>query len=142
MQLTADQKELCRRLREELDVTDAETIAAADLIEILAAHSAGAQEPVAWRYLTPTGWHATTKIDKALGASAHHEMQPLYTRPQPMTDAARDTQDAKRWRHIYKGRFVICRVHKDGTLENLGGGYVGKYAIDAEIERRDRAKGE
>jgi len=33
--------------------------------------------PVAWRYKTPTGWHATTDCRKALGASVHHEMEPL-----------------------------------------------------------------
>ena len=43
MQLTEEQKALCRRLREDLEVTDVDTIAAADLIETLAAHNAGAQ---------------------------------------------------------------------------------------------------
>ncbi|HDR9003037.1 TPA: hypothetical protein QDA99_006600 [Burkholderia vietnamiensis] len=51
---------------------------------------AQAADPVAWRYLTPTGWHATTKLDKALGASAHHDMEPLYAAPQP---AQADAQD-------------------------------------------------
>ncbi|MFM0270150.1 hypothetical protein PQQ59_06165 [Paraburkholderia aspalathi] len=44
-------------------------------------------EPVAWRYLTPTGWHATTKMDKALGAGAHHDMEPLYAAQQPAQTA-------------------------------------------------------
>jgi hypothetical protein len=50
---------------------------------IYTAPIASAEEavPIAWRYLTPTGWHATTKMDKALGASAHHDMEPLYTHP-------------------------------------------------------------
>ncbi|HDR9081287.1 TPA: hypothetical protein QDA98_003898 [Burkholderia vietnamiensis] len=52
---------------------------------------AQAADPVAWRYLTPTGWHATTKLDKALGASAHHDMEPLYAAPQPaQADALED----------------------------------------------------
>lgn len=50
---------------------------------------AQAADPVAWRYLTPTGWHATTKLDKALGASAHHDMEPLYAAPQPAQADAR-----------------------------------------------------
>lgn len=50
--LTNEQKELCRRLREDIDVHDADAIAAADLIEALAAHTAGAQDPVA----IPDGW--------------------------------------------------------------------------------------
>ena len=37
--------------------------------------------PVAWRYLTPTGWHATTSSGKALGAAKHHPMEPLYIHP-------------------------------------------------------------
>lgn len=49
-------------------------------------------KPVAWRYLTPTGWHATTHLDKALGASAHHEMQPLYAAPRPPQARAGDAQ--------------------------------------------------
>jgi hypothetical protein len=57
---------------------------------LTAAPAAPAQsgEPVAWRYLTPTGWHATTKMDKALGASAHHDMEPLYATPQPQPTSA------------------------------------------------------
>lgn len=63
-----------------------------DQIELLSASnpaaSAQSAEPVAWRYLTPTGWHATTKVDKAVGASAHHDMEPLYAAPQPSPTAA------------------------------------------------------
>lgn len=38
--------------------------------------------------------------------------------------------DASRWRHIYDCGYIICRVLKDGTVQNLGGSYVGKYAVD------------
>ena len=42
-----------------------------------------AQEPVAWRYQTSTGWHATTDASAALRVSKHHAIEPLYTAPQP-----------------------------------------------------------
>ena len=48
-------------------------------------------EPVAWRYLTPTGWHATTDASRALGIKAHHDVEPLYTTPV----AAQAQQDAE-----------------------------------------------
>ncbi len=42
-----------------------------------------AQEPVAWRYQTSTGWHATTDASAALRVSKHHAIEPMYTAPQP-----------------------------------------------------------
>lgn len=44
--------------------------------------------------------------------------------------ANRNALDAARWAHIYHGRYVVCEVMPDGRLRNLGGCYVGKYAID------------
>ncbi|SDR37478.1 hypothetical protein SAMN05443245_5229 [Paraburkholderia fungorum] len=44
--------------------------------------------------------------------------------------ANRNALDASRWQHIYHGKYVIAEVMPDGRLRNLGGGYVGKYAID------------
>lgn len=38
--------------------------------------------PVAWRYQTPTGWHATTDAQKAVSLRAHHPVEPLYPKPQ------------------------------------------------------------
>jgi hypothetical protein len=35
-------------------------------------------EPVAWRYETPTGWHATADAGKAHRVDAHHKTHPLY----------------------------------------------------------------
>ncbi|RQR16143.1 hypothetical protein DF026_09900 [Burkholderia stagnalis] len=61
---------------------------------------AQAADPVAWRYLTPTGWHATTKLDKALGASAHHDMEPLYAAPQPAQADARVGLTAEQFERI------------------------------------------
>ena len=37
--------------------------------------------PVAWRYQTQTGWHATTDADAAIRVNAHHPIEPLYTHP-------------------------------------------------------------
>lgn len=45
------------------------------------------QAPVAWRYQTPTGWHATTDAAAANRVSAHHPIEPLYASPQPQADA-------------------------------------------------------
>lgn len=44
--------------------------------------SAGEAQPVAWRYQTPTGWHATTDAQKAVSLRAHHPVEPLYPKPQ------------------------------------------------------------
>ncbi len=46
-----------------------------------------AQEPVAWRYQTSTGWHATTDASAALRVSKHHAIEPMYEAPQPQADA-------------------------------------------------------
>ena len=43
--------------------------------------------PVAWRYQTPTGWHATTDASAALRVRHHHEVEPLYAAPQPAAPA-------------------------------------------------------
>ncbi len=40
------------------------------------------KQPVAWRYQTPTGWHATTDAQKAVSLRAHHPVEPLYAAPQ------------------------------------------------------------
>jgi Lar family restriction alleviation protein len=65
-----------------------------ELRAALTAEKVAGQEPVAWRYLTPTGWHATAKIDKALGASAHHDMEPLYAAPQQPAQSAEQEERA------------------------------------------------
>ncbi len=58
----------------------------------LEAQATAELEPVAWRYLTPTGWHATTDASAALRVQMHHEIQPLYTAHQPAAADARTTQ--------------------------------------------------
>ncbi|MDN7795880.1 hypothetical protein [Burkholderia vietnamiensis] len=74
---------------------------------------AQAADPVAWRYLTPTGWHATTKLDKALGASAHHDMEPLYAAPQPaQADAPAETRLTDEQRDVLT--WAIGRANAQG----------------------------
>ena len=55
-----------------------------------------AQEPVAWRFQTSTGWHSTTDASAALRVSKHHAIEPMYTAPQPQAD----TLDAARYRYL------------------------------------------
>ena len=45
-----------------------------------------AAEPVAWRYQTPTGWHATTDARAAMRVSSHHQVELLYTAPPAPTE--------------------------------------------------------
>ena len=54
------------------------------------------QSPVAWRYQTSTGWHATTDAAAANRVRAHHSVEPLYAAPQPQADA----RDAGRYRWL------------------------------------------
>jgi hypothetical protein len=74
-------------------------------------------EPVAWRYLTPTGWHATTKLDKALGASAHHDMEPLYAAPSQRELDARTELEVKAglWDEVR----TICVPHGAGVDKTI-----------------------
>ena len=48
------------------------------------------QSPVAWRYQTSTGWHATTDAAAANRVRAHHTVEPLYAAPQ-QADARDDS---------------------------------------------------
>lgn len=119
------------------------TALAAQLYQILAAHSAGAQEPVAW--LTPGN-------DLYLENPGYDDWTPLYSHPQPMpqTDAARDAEDANRYRFI-KSQMKVGAVQTQLPLyrtlhwigyEDCSDVRNADAAIDAEIERIDRAKGE
>ncbi|MEK6294419.1 MAG: hypothetical protein V4793_24135, partial [Paraburkholderia tropica] len=58
------------------------------VIAALPSDAAGAPLPVAWRYQTPTGWHATTDSAAATRVADHHEVQPLYAAPVAPTMAA------------------------------------------------------
>lgn len=105
-----------------------------DLIDfaraLLAAHSAEVQEPVAWMYqsedpLDGGEWLLSdTKPNR-------RNVRPLYTHPQPITDAARDELIASvihLARQQWQGNFVYTPEQVRTKL--------------AEIERLDRAKGE
>lgn len=125
-------------------------------LNLLAAHSAGAQEPVAYtsadrlKRITERNRH----VDTMWPASMRDEGDiPLYTHPQPMpqTDAARDVLvRAKRMLEGYADSYK--RMGQDSTSRG-GDGRITCTAImydirdnmagwcDAEIERLDRAKG-
>ena len=70
-----------------------------------------AQEPVAWRYQTSTGWHATTDASAALRISKHHAIEPMYTAPQPQADG----RDAQRYRWLID-YFISDRVDLDDAI--------------------------
>ncbi len=63
------------------------------LLSTASAPVAGEAKPVAWRYQTPTGWHATTDAEKAVRVGTHHPLEPLYAAPQ--ASPAADGRDAK-----------------------------------------------
>lgn len=131
---------------------------------LLAAHSAGAQgEPVAWRVrgIHKSGLHFlhlyTDKAtaEKRTASVARRVITPLYAHPQPMpqTDAARDAKDAKRYRLLRERDFVRAdnpnthAYHCVGVFTSwLPAATIDRdgldAALDAEIERLDRAKGE
>ncbi|MCG7324321.1 hypothetical protein [Achromobacter sp. ACRQX] len=94
---------------------------------------AGEAQPVAWRYQTPTGWHATTDAQKAVNVRAHHPVEPLYAAPQA-SEAVRDWTAILPQPHTdmrYHGEFVrgwnqcLQQVHaalsaQPGAQENGG----------------------
>ncbi|WP_025517580.1 hypothetical protein [Bordetella trematum] len=79
----------------------------------LAADPAPNAEPVAWRYQTPTGWHATTDAQKAVRLRAHHPVEPTYAAP-----PAADERDAA----FEAVRREICKLPRYSFLLNQSGG--------------------
>ena len=76
------------------------------------------QAPVAWRYMTPTGWHSTTDAAAANRVRAHHHLEPLYAATQPAAQGLE--QDAERWGEVL--RHVGAAPHFGGqhfTLNTL-----------------------
>ena len=160
MQLTEEQRKaiewaadrFARDALHENDLQDRHDFneSATTLRSLLAAPSAGAQgEPV-----------GTAVNDEELGrfweihkpASEFPVGTHVYTHPQPMTqtDAARDAEDAKRYRFI-KSQMKVGAVQTQLPLyrtlhwigdEDCSDVHNEDAAIDAEIERLDRAKGE
>lgn len=129
MQLTDEQR---KAIEWAIGMASQHNIHNSPLRALLAAHSAGAQEPVAevesW---TNGSYHRNYKLrwlkDVEAGAK-------LYAHPQPMpqTDAARDVlETAAVWLHASYDRPPQSPECK-AMLRR----------IDAEIERIDRAKGE
>lgn len=114
---------------------------------LLAAHSAGAQEPAAWRHSKTLCLYETE--DAVPLADGDEWAEPLYIHPQPITDAARD---AKRldWlcEYVVNVRMPLVYGSKDmfwaSPVDDDSGHAPSdlRARIDSEIERLDRAKGE
>lgn len=130
---------------------------------LLAAHSATAQEPVAWRVSETytSGLHFSYIYDdkataeKSASSVARRVLTPLYVhlQPMPQTDAARDAKDAKRYRLLRERYFTradnpnTSAYHCVGVFTSwLPAATIDRDGLDAalddEIERLDRAKGE
>lgn len=77
-----DYKQLFEQMCERCDYLDAK----------LAEYSE--REPVAWRYKTSTGWHATTDAAKALRVADHRAIEPLYSAPQPADTVVKESLTA------------------------------------------------
>jgi hypothetical protein len=78
--------------------------------------------PVAWRYRTPTGWHATTDADKILRIREHHEIEPLFTELQPTSTV----DDMKAWvelweasRESYNATYAETRFQKRSHVKEV-----------------------
>ena len=108
------------------------------ITELLAAHNAGAQEPIRW--LVADKIYGTESIfenesDALEFKQARYTITPLYAHPQPMTDAARDALVKRIERHrldINRGDTVFrCGV-------NAGLDLVLHELRAAEIERGER----
>lgn len=150
MQLTTDQIDAIRKKFHPDDMPSRLLVRsiAEFLVELLAAHNAGAQEPVGVVHRpAPNGDDFSIEWLRVPEGGAR-----LYAHPQPMTqtDAARDAEDAKRYRFI-KSQMKVGAVQTQLPLyrtlhwigyEDCSDVRNADAAIDAEIERLDRAKGE
>lgn len=70
-------------------------------------------EPVAWRYLTPTGWHATTDAARALGAAEHHTVEPLFAAPQPAEPSKGETV-------LYTSQEALDLISRSDAVVSVG----------------------
>ncbi|WP_260427003.1 hypothetical protein [Burkholderia cenocepacia] len=78
---------------------------------------AQAAEPVAWRYLTPTGWHATTDVGKVARVSAHHEVRPLFDAlPHPAPASAPDGLTEPQIKAAAEKHWSSCRYVGDECI--------------------------
>lgn len=115
--------------------------------------SAGEAQPVAWRYQTPTGWHATTDAQKAVSLRAHHPVEPLYPKPQASAEDVRDVNAAmaaeyQRWIDwFHKGRdydsflkecvFSKTQADKDGEKLAETSNNTGCSSLSSKSEKQD-----
>ena len=119
---------------------------------ILAAHSAGAQEPVAWmrsyrqfgdtQSAAPDPGYMVTSFHQNAEFAAKYpdENTPLYAHPQPITDAARDVA-INELRNIVRAKRFDRKIFEcDGEFADWAQNRA-RYAL-SEIERLDRATGE
>ncbi|PYE13389.1 restriction alleviation protein Lar [Paraburkholderia silvatlantica] len=102
-----------------------ESIAAWNHRAALPSDAAGAPMPVAWRYQTPTGWHATTDSAAATRIADHHEVQTLYAAPvapaAPLTDdesVPLPLTDDRGWHEL---TYVLDQLRETGTYTDEEG---------------------
>lgn len=123
-----------------------------DTREFLAAHSAGAQGAnVHTCALCGSTGDCKAKDPRLLNDCQGAWYRPAaHPQPMPQTDAARDAEDAKRYRFI-KSQMKVGAVQTQLPLyrtlhwigyEDCSDVHSADAAIDAEIERLDGAKGE
>lgn len=88
---------------------------------LLAAHSAGAQEPVAWQSINAPQFVTSDPKQASQWICSGYELRPLYTHPQPIpqTDASRHLSD------------LLARIHRDG------GQYEAEHGIDKAVADAD-----
>ncbi len=85
------------------------------------------KQPVAWRYQTPTGWHATTDAQKAVSLRAHHPVEPLYAAPQA-SEAAPFSPDWANYRQgVADGKAEASEAVRNAALEEAA------QAVEARI---------
>ena len=112
-------------------------------LNLLAAHNVGAQEPVA--HILPRDLEALHTYSKQCQVVLYREPRktrvPIYTQPQPITDAARDVH-ALRVARAEIGRTISDPMWADHAEVSKRALKRWHEAIDVEIERLDRATGE
>jgi hypothetical protein len=93
-------------------------------IERVCGFAAAATEVVAWRYKTPTGWHATTDAAAAMRVRTHHPVEPLYASPPAAPATGKEKAGAVA--EIPRGalptlRNVIATLRENGRFEDEEG---------------------
>lgn len=140
MQLTTDQIDAIRKKFHPDDMPSRLLVRsiAEFLVELLAAHNAGAQEPVG--YCVEGENHCVCGGDLPRVREGCGNWRKVTAQPQSTTDAARESLHRLRrkvaalpHRQIEIGHAVYKRVYLQENVLNC---------VDAEIERLDRSKGE